>query len=568
MLKKLFTIFLALLIGVQPLAANAADLGGAFSSLLGSGSTATANGPGRYQSGARNSFTAGGLEVRVPRGANNPSLFSVTPPRIIAGCNGISATFGGFSFITGQEFQMMLKQIASGATLGFVAMLTLKTLCPQCEAVVQFLKTAAQAAAKLSRDSCAMGEQLAATMMKEWGMGGSAGDSQSVCGTTISSTNGSKDFLESINGACNSITKAVDALIKDSPKSPECQANPTGDKCKAEERAIMCKVGSGNVTWQRLAAFDQGGVADSDANYKRRLLLMNLMGAQLAAGEKEGTSVGCETDGGDPKIVDNVNKADYCVPKLEPRQTLGLFMCGAPLAGNAVYSEDGAVPAQVTKYCSYYYNDMGSSPGAGSVSKTKIYVCDRNDRVKCSYLKLTEAGDLFQGEGFLVSIHRLLRKGVEAVRKNEPMPANVIQLMQVAPVPLYQAINAAAVYPAAADELMDSLAALVAEQFAIALFDESLRMGGRSSANTCLNQESASRILATVAEMSARAGERTKTIGQNMAAQQLLNEQIRQINLTIQRQVLNQDLLANGQFSQSLNKALAPSAPATSTSSN
>jgi len=183
LLKKILCLVLAVTTAIAPLSANAVDLGKAFDNLIGPGVGVTVNQPGRYQSGARNSFSGGGVEVRVPRATNVPQLFSISPPRIEAGCNGISAHFGGFSFISGKEFEALLKQIASGAALGFVTSLVMKTLCPPCEAIVQELKTAAQFAANLAKNSCQFGAKLGREFLA--GLGTSP-SSEDKCALTVS----------------------------------------------------------------------------------------------------------------------------------------------------------------------------------------------------------------------------------------------------------------------------------------------------------------------------------------------------------------------------------------------
>jgi hypothetical protein len=561
MFKKIITFFMALLMAVQPLVASATDLDAAFGNLLGPGAAASVNKPGNYQSGARNSFVAGGLEMRVPRASSTAQLFSVTPPKVTAGCNGISATFGGFSFISGAEFEQSLKSIASGAALGFVSMMVMKTMCPPCEAVVQFLKTAAQQAARLSKDSCQWGQELAQKFMAG---SASQGDPVPVCGTTISGSGGTKDFLSAMNSACDSVKSAIDTIVD---ANPEAKTNPD------VKGALQCAVGvgMGNMTWQRLAAFDSEGVGGSATSCdtdgcRRKLLLLNLLGAEL--GYDGSNKVSCATKGleekspepANPDAKDSVAKPIYCEPKLNAQDAIGLFMCGEPGAASMPI---GSSSPRVAEYCqSFFTGTTSSAATGGSLSHLKsmeVYTC-LDGPANCQVLGLGTSAAILGGQGFLVSVNNLLRKGVDAVRTNKKMPTDVIALMQVAPYPLYQAINAAAVYPAAADDLVDSMSILVAEQAAVAYLDDALRLQGRATAKAkgCVTPQQASKILEMVGAMRAASKARRQEIGQNIAIQEALTEQIRQINMTIQKQVMTQDMLSSGQYAQGLNTALAP----------
>lgn len=552
MSKNLLMVALVTSLAFQPTMASAMDLDDAFTNLLTPGGTVSVNAPGQYQSGARNSFVAGGMEMRVPKSNSSPQLFSVTPPRISAGCNGISAHFGGFSFISGAEFEQMLKSIASGAALGFVSMMTMKTLCPPCEAVVQFLKTAAQQAARLSKDSCQWGRELASKFMS-----GDATQSNTmeVCGSTLSTNGTSSDYLSlmnGINGACGSLTKAVDALVGEN-----AAANSSPD-AKAQ---LQCSVGVGNVTWQRLKAFDVSGAAGAitadDTGYRRKLLLLNMLGAQLSKGGSNDV-VQCETyDGGEPIAPTENEPTKFCAPTLRPADVVGLFMCGTPVGGKP----PGTSSNRVIDYCRTFYEAANNSPTGSyaNLASQRVYKCS-GDLATCNNLAMSDTSVIVQGEGFLTQINKTLLQGVDAVRRNEKMPDNVLKLMQVAPYPLYQAINAAAVYPSAAEDLIDAMSILVAEQTTISYLDDALRLEGRASSGAagCLSDAQARTILEAVSTMRAANRARLQQLAQNITVQETLSEQIRTINLAIQRQVLNQDMLANGRFGEAVGKALSP----------
>jgi hypothetical protein len=165
--------------------------------------------------------------------------------------------------------------------------------------------------------------------------------------------------------------------------------------------------------------------------------------------------------------------------------------------------------------------------------------------------------NLVRGPGFAYQVNRLLREGARRVRANDMALGEgddgkkLLGLIQAAPYPIYQAINAAAVYPAAADDLLDTMSILVAEMMAYEYFDEFLRLSGRSGNGTRLVNKHLDRVYLAMGELRGQVSERRRLIGQNIALQEALNEQIRSINLAIQRQVLTTDMLNANRFAVS-----------------
>lgn len=568
MLKRIAAIFLACLMAGQPLLASAADLNAAFRNLLGPGAAAAVNEPGYYQSSARNSFTAGGIELRVPRQTGVPQLFSATPPRISAGCGGISAHFGGFSFISGEEFEKLLKSIASGAALGFVSMMVLKTLCPQCEAVVQFLKSAAQQAARLAKDSCQWGRDLGRKFF-----GGETSDSpvQNICGTTVTDTGTESDFLSAMGNACQSLTRAVDSLLGENPAT-----QGDSDAAKAALGNLQCYTGMGNITWARLRGFDsgKGSLPDSSKTgmmydaYANKVLLMNLLGVELGPTGENQPRASCErtADDGVSTIrieYDPESKNNYCPPTITlVDDVVGLFLCGSVKDGKP----NGSTASSIDSYCSTYFKTGMDD----KIRDTEIYQCA--DPENCNQVVPGTAAILRSGEGFLVQVHNTLMYGVNAVRSNKPFVGGpnsaednargeaLLKLMQRAPYPLYQVINAAAVYPAAAGDLINSMSVLIAEQLTVGYLDEALRMPGRQAGDkvTCLSPQQADKILEMVGKMRAANRQRLAQMGQNLTIQEAMSEQIRQLNIAIQRQVMNSDMLSQNKFAQAMANSVTP----------
>lgn len=540
-MKKILSAILALALMLQPFTAGATDLTQAFTDLLGPGTAASASAPGRFSSASRTGVTLGGFEMRTPR-ASVPTLLSASAPRISAGCNGISAHFGGFSFISGTDFTKLMEQIASGAALGFVASLVMKSLCPMCEAVVQELKSAAQAAARLAKDACNVGEQFARAYFSGSDSQGSAAN---ACEKVTADSGAASDTLESAKDLCLNLKAASKSL------------NEWADSAGVDKADVNGEHGLGNVTWHRLKQLEgPGGGAES---LGRKLMLINMMGAEISVAD--GERVGCDARDGTPIEVGvpgpdgKVRERAYCPPMTDPKTLVGYYMCGA---------RPGALPtpatsARVVKYCSTYAD--GSSGASAGVNANKLWTCEDED--KCYYLKASDASTTITGEGILVQINKLLTEAVTRVRTGnqgftDATGRKIIALVDAAPYPLYQAINAAAVYPAAGTEIIDAMSVAVAEQFAHAMLNETLRVAGRGGATGTISREQASAILDFLGKLRSQSEASMALLGNQFAVQQGLTEQIRTINNTIQRQVLSEDMLSSGNVSQALNRALAP----------
>lgn len=566
--RKIMCVVLAVTTALSPLTASAVDLGSAFTNLLGPGAGATVNSPGRYQSGARTGFTGGGLDVRLPRPGNAPALFSVTPPKFEAGCNGISAHFGGFSFISGAEFEALLKQIASGAVTGFVTSLLFKTLCPQCEAVIQELKTAAQMASRLARDSCQIGRNLADKFLE--GVG-SSGTGDHTCALTVSRQNGSADALFAFDSLCSGLGAVRNSLREFNQSTAKWLDGATGTPQQqelAKDLTADCGAMTGNLTWGRLGAMDSSGLINNDdEGYRRKLLLMNIMGAELRhVSDSEPAS--CDLGDGSPKTTTGTKEGEtvFCPPRMVPQQLVGAFMCGNPDDLNEM--RKAGSNSAVLRYCSDVYDTYKKAANEGA---NQAWVCaddsNMSSRARCLKLVAGPVSDVIKGKGFLLNVNDLLRSGVQRVRENKPFSGvdangidgkDIVALMQVAPYPLYQAINAAAIYPAAAEDLIDTISVLVAEQFAYAMFDEVIRLPNRSSTAGayCVSKNQADRILEFIGNLRAFNASKRQQIAQNFAVQEGITEQIRQLNVAIQRQVITADMLHTGSAAQMFNKAV------------
>ncbi len=107
--------------------------------------------PSVYQGQQAGHYTGGSLYLRSA--ARNQRFFSVTPPSINVGCNGIDIFMGSFSMINSDQLIAMAKNIGANA-LSYAFYLSLDTLCPMCKTIIGQLQKMANFLNKMQIDSC------------------------------------------------------------------------------------------------------------------------------------------------------------------------------------------------------------------------------------------------------------------------------------------------------------------------------------------------------------------------------------------------------------------------------
>lgn len=584
-IKRIFTIIMAAVMLAQPFVAQAVNLDSAFNSLLGQGTAVSLNSPGRFQSGSRNTFSAGGFDMRIPRASSSPSVFSFTPPNIAIGCNGVSAHFGGLSFISGKEFEQMIKQIGTGVIVGFVVQMAIKVTCPMCEDIINKLRQAAELAAKFAVDGCnagmAIGSKLAESASKSTLFGSSGEDKEkgkaevvkSSCSSNDTTVGNSSDLLQALTSNCKDLSTAYDFLVSNSKRLAGLSGDDNdSEKAKQIKENVQCTAGYGNITWASLKSLDADNkdklaagngmiqATFSSSSYERKLLFMNLLGVQVSP------VPGTASNPGKVPYCDNGNGKMYngvCTPRLTQDDAKGLMafiMCGT------VDVADLPQYATIDKFCKGYRPEVATS--AGSMQQLQVYDCQIADSAyskeevieHCPVVKLNEFKNVFTGmeTGYAIKVRRILEYGMTKIVKdesfftNEPLDQQLLQLINMAPFPLYQALNVAAIYPAAVNDLLDMLSLLVAQQLAVSQLEEMLRIHSRATNSKQCFQLSPELILTTASATRAYAAQFAAEIAKNYTLQQMIIEQIRTLNLSIQKQVLSADMLNSAKFAQNV----------------
>ena len=99
-----------------------------------------ASGPALVRGQTMNTYSAGSLFLRAPRGQS--ALAAAAAPNWAAGCGGIDLFAGSFSFINKEQFVALLRNIGQNS-LGYAFKLALQNLCPTCDNVMQALEASA-----------------------------------------------------------------------------------------------------------------------------------------------------------------------------------------------------------------------------------------------------------------------------------------------------------------------------------------------------------------------------------------------------------------------------------------
>lgn len=107
--------------------------------------------PGVWQGQAAGYAYGGSLYARTQ--VKNVQLISMTLPDINAGCGGIDAYLGSFSFINGEQLQRFVKQIMSNAA-GYFFDLALQTTVPEIKTAKDFLQKMASDINSMNLSSC------------------------------------------------------------------------------------------------------------------------------------------------------------------------------------------------------------------------------------------------------------------------------------------------------------------------------------------------------------------------------------------------------------------------------
>ena len=128
---------------IVPTVAHAQALDSSLQSMFNNWGAGVTIPPGAYDSQSRGILSGGGLSVRTFN--NSFALYSITPPRMSVGCQGIDVYLGSFSYGKLSRYVTLLTQIGTGVVLGYAFQLAMKAICPDCADVLNKIEAAARA---------------------------------------------------------------------------------------------------------------------------------------------------------------------------------------------------------------------------------------------------------------------------------------------------------------------------------------------------------------------------------------------------------------------------------------
>lgn len=577
-----------------------ADANSAFESLLSSGGAATVSSGGRYQAAGRNIYTAGGIEARFP--SQSLTLFSFQPPSFKAGCGGISAHFGGFSFINGDNIKTMIDNIGRGA-VGFVVSLVIMAICPQCEAIINVMKKLARDAAALAIDSCQAAEFLVGKAADSLGVSGTKTQQNSkikqICGVNVADpgAGGGPDMLKALGEVCNETEKAFKEIEKSVKSVIDDVLAKNGDNSPKGINEALDENELSNKTWATLASLGMNPVATSSLatpipgvsgpifrDLGDMILLQSIIGAPSTIEEEDPANPGQKKR----KIVTVSNS-------LEPRTAISLFVCGKNKFDKQVALQQLGI-TQGDKSKEDYETLVKDTYGAGlsfceastsvkftgnsaSMADIQVIACaddnfdfvkpvstsvnkDQNPYVTCLNpvaVPIGELGDnVIRAEGFYQRAVQAMIRGVIDIRENRPLNAETINLINASSLPIYQVMNLAAVYPVAGGQLIATTAFRFSINLAFKRLEFSIKKMRELGANSKsqLSSERLAEFYKILNDVREQASVINTRLYDSFIQEQALYDQIRSLNRAVQQNVVATELLSNQRYAMGINNTL------------
>lgn len=145
-----------------------------------------------WQGQAAGYVTGGNLFLRNQ--VNHLQLVSFTPPSITAGCGGIDAYLGSFSFINSEQIERFIKQLMGNA-VGYFFDLALQTAVPGMKSVKDFMQKLSTDLNSMNVSSCQAAQGIIGGLWPK-----STVQSQKICQDIAGETNMFADWAASRQG--------------------------------------------------------------------------------------------------------------------------------------------------------------------------------------------------------------------------------------------------------------------------------------------------------------------------------------------------------------------------------
>lgn len=298
--------------------------------------------PAVWQGQAAGYATGGSLYARTQ--VKNIQLVSMTLPDINAGCGGIDAYLGSFSFINGEQLQRFVKQIMSNAA-GYFFDLALQTTVPEIKTAKDFLQKMASDINSMNLSSCQAAQGIVGGLFPRTQV-----SQQKVCQDIAGESNIFADWAASRQGC---------TVGGDSDK--------VRDKASDKDKERITK--NINIMWNALAKNRM-----FDGNKELKEFVMTLTGSLVFGPNGEITPLPARTtdreiiralmEGGTAKVY-HCNDSDKCLKVVADTEV--------------TISKDNALKSQITKLLSSIQNKAVSDTALddkekGFISSTTIPV--------------------------------------------------------------------------------------------------------------------------------------------------------------------------------------------------
>jgi conjugative transfer pilus assembly protein TraH len=161
-MKKMVACVASAAVAIAPISANASWMTD-FYDAAGAGSNVTPT--QAISTSSMVGVSGGGITWRVPSKTLNP--IQITPPSFSAGCNGIDAFLGGYSFVNKQAFVDALRNFGQAAT-GYFFMLALRSMAPEIAVTLDAINDMAQKINALGANSCQAAKLAVDSTVGKW----------------------------------------------------------------------------------------------------------------------------------------------------------------------------------------------------------------------------------------------------------------------------------------------------------------------------------------------------------------------------------------------------------------
>lgn len=119
------------------------------------------SGPSFYESSSRGYVNMGNISVRWGDSTMDP-LATLSPPSVKAGCGGIDAFMGSFSYLDFGRLVQKLKKVGVGTVAAFAFKIALQVLCSPCSAVLDGLEAISNGLNALQFGDCMSSKEVQA----------------------------------------------------------------------------------------------------------------------------------------------------------------------------------------------------------------------------------------------------------------------------------------------------------------------------------------------------------------------------------------------------------------------